>query len=271
MAELAYNGGTFSYEVEGDPTLPVIVLIHAGVANLRMWDPLVPFLTPGHRVVRYDTRGFGETTTDDVSFSDLDDLLAVLDETDVDRATLVGASRGGRIAIDAAVERPDRVSGLVTIGSNPSGFPEVEMTERENELFDALDALLEAGDHERLNRLEAELWAAGPTRDVIELDPGFLAHAYALNHANLRHTTEKPRPEPLASPAYYRTVDIEAPSLFVVGEHDLSSELAATEYLLSTVPKSSGARFPDSAHLPSVERPEEFARVLVGWLAEHTL
>jgi 3-oxoadipate enol-lactonase len=271
MAELAYNGGTFYYEVDGDEANPAIVLIHAGIANLRMWDPLVPFLTPGHRVVRYDTRGFGHSTTKDVHFSDLDDLLAMLDETGIDRATLVGASRGGRIAIDAAVERPDRVDGLVTIGSNPSGFPEVEMTERENELFDALDALLEAGDLERFNRLEAELWAAGPTRDVLELDPEFLATAYALNQANMRHATEKPRPEPLASPAYYRAVDIEVPSLFVVGEHDLSSELAATEYLLSTVPYSAGARFPDSAHLPSVERPEEFARVLVGWLAEHAL
>jgi pimeloyl-ACP methyl ester carboxylesterase len=106
---------------------------------------------------------------------------------------------------------------------------------------------------------------------VIELDPAFLAVAYDLNAPNLAHLDDDAIPVPLESPAYYRTVDIEAPALFAVGEHDLSSELAATEYLLSTVPDSSGATFPDSAHLPSVERPQEFVRVLSSWLAARSL
>jgi 3-oxoadipate enol-lactonase len=271
MAETEFNGGSFYYEVDGDPAHPTIVLIHAGVATLRMWDALVPVLAATHRVIRYDTRGFGRTETTDVHFSEVDDLFAVLDHLGVDRATLIGASRGGRIAIDATVEHPDRVAGLVTIGSNPSGFPDVEMTERENDLFDELDALLAAGEHEKLNRRETELWAAGPTRDVIELDPAFLSLAYELNAPNVRHVSDVATPVPLESPAYYRTVDIEAPALFAVGEHDLSGELAATEYLLSTVPDSSGATVPDSAHLPSVERPDEFARVLSSWLASHSL
>lgn len=268
---MEFNGGSFHYEIDGDPGHPALVLIHAGVANLRMWDAVVPALSGDHRILRYDTRGFGQTTTTDVRFSEVDDLFALMDHAGIGRATLIGASRGGRIAIDATVETPERVAGLVTIGSNPSGFPEVELTERENELFDELDELLAAGEHERMNRRETELWAAGPTRDVIELDPAFLSLAYELNAVNLPHLTDVATPVPLESPAYYRTVDIEVPSLFAVGEHDLSGELAATEYLLSTVPDSDGARFPDSAHLPSVERPDEFVRVLTGWLADHSL
>jgi 3-oxoadipate enol-lactonase len=271
MPEVKFNGAVLHYELEGSLTGPPLVLIHAGVATLRMWDAVVPALGADHRILRYDTRGFGLTSTEDVSFSDVDDLLAVMDDAGVARATLVGASRGGRIAIDAAVEHPERVAGLVTVGSNPSGFPDVELTERENDLFDVLDGLLAAGDLERLNRLEAELWAAGPTRDVLELDPAFLETAYALNAANVRHAGDAPRAVPIEPPAYERTVDIEAPSLFIVGEHDLSTELAATEYLLSTVPESSGATFPDTAHLPSVERPSEFVRVLGGWLGAHGL
>lgn len=271
MSETEFNGASLYYEIDGDVGKPALVLIHAGVATLRMWDPIVPALAATHRILRYDTRGFGRTSTTDVHFSEVDDLLAVMDATGIERATLIGASRGGRIAIDATVEHPERVTGLVTIGSNPSGFPEVELTERENELFDELDELLAAGEHAKLNRLETELWAAGPTRDVIELDPAFLSLAYELNAVNIAHFDDVATPVPLESPAYYRTVDIEVPSLFAVGEHDLSGELAATEYLLSTVPDSDGARFPDSAHLPSVERPEEFVRVLDGWLASHSL
>ncbi|MCU1526542.1 MAG: 2-hydroxy-6-oxo-6-(2-aminophenyl)hexa-2, 4-dienoic acid hydrolase [Frondihabitans sp.] len=271
MSQVNFNGGSFYSDAQGSSEHPAVVLIHAGVATSRMWDPLVDSLTPDHRVLRYDTRGFGRTETEDVVFSDVDDLLAVMDAAGIEKATLVGASRGGRIAIDTAVEHPEQVTGLVTIGSNPSGFPDVEMTERENELFDLLDGLLAAGEQSKLNRLEAELWAAGPTRDVLELDPAFLETAYALNAENVRHLSDAPTPTPIEPPAYDRTVDIEVPSLFVIGEHDLSAELAATEYLLSTVPDSSGATFPDSAHLPSVERPEEFARILTGWLATHGL
>lgn len=276
MAETEFNGGTFHYELHepenpGAQELRAVVLIHAGVASLRMWEPLAVPLASTRRVLRYDTRGFGETTTADVHFSDVDDLVAVMDAAGIDRAVLVGASRGGRIAIDAALEHPDRVTGLVTIGSNPSGFPEVDLTERENELFDELDDLLARGENEKLNRREAELWAAGPTRDVLELDPEFLRLASELNADNLKRFADQATPVPLESPAYYRTVDIEVPTLVVVGEHDLSGELAAAEYLLSTVPNSSGARFPDSAHLPSVERPQEFERVLTEWLSENSL
>jgi 3-oxoadipate enol-lactonase len=271
MAVIEFNGGSFFFEVDGDRAHPALVLIHAGVANLRMWDAIVPALAVDHVILRYDARGFGRTESEPVHFSEVDDLVAVMDQAGIDRATLIGASRGGSIAIDAALEHPERVAGLVTVGSTPSGFPEVEMTERENDLFDELDALLAAGEHEKLNRLETELWAAGPNRDVLELDPAFLSLAYELNATNVRHLGDRATPVPLESPAYYRTVDLEVPALFAVGEFDLASELAATEYLLSTVPDSSGATFPDSAHLPSVERPDEFVRVLKAWLEEHAL
>ncbi|RKR76138.1 alpha/beta fold hydrolase [Frondihabitans australicus] len=271
MPELTLPGARIHYEVEGRDDGPAVVLIHAGVASLRMWDDLVPSLAATHRILRYDTRGFGRSMADDGDFSDLDDLLAVMDAAGFEKATLIGASRGGRIAIDAAVEAPRRVTGLVTIGSTPSGFPDTELTERENELFDELDELLAAGRFDEMYRREAELWAVGPTRDVVEVDDHFLQLAYALNAENVKQATVKARPLQIEPPAYDRTVDIEVPALFVIGEHDLAGEIAATEYLLSTVPDSTEARFPDSAHLPSVERPEEFARALGGWLAEHGL
>lgn len=271
MPVLTFNGANFLYEIEGASDGPALVLIHAGIASLRMWEPLVGALEATHRLLRYDTRGFGRTSTDDVEFSDVDDLVAVMDATGIDTATLIGASRGGRIAIDAAVEHPARVRGLVTIGSTPSGFPDTELTERENDLFDELDALLAAERYDELYRREAELWAVGPTRDVVEVDEHFLQLAYALNAENVRHVTDTATPRPIEPPAYDRTVDIEVPALIVIGEHDLSNEMAASEYLMTTLPDSTEARFPDSAHLPSVEHPDEFARILAGWLDERGL
>src|SRR5688572_27527871 len=98
-------GGRLNVVDEGSPGDPPIVLLHAGIANLRSWDELVPALSrAGYRVVRYDARDFGSSTTDDVEFSDRADLIAVLDALGIDRAALVGNSRGGRIALDTAIE-----------------------------------------------------------------------------------------------------------------------------------------------------------------------
>ena len=122
-----------------------------------------------------------------------------------------------------------------------------------------------------LNELEVRLWAIGPGREQATLDPGFVRLAYELNRENLAHSTERPRPEPLDPPAYDRLVDIAVPTLVTVGEHDLTEELAAFEFLITAIPHADSVRFADSAHLPSVEQPEEFARVLLAWLDAHSL
>src|SRR5450759_2739382 len=90
---------------------PAIVLMHAAIVDQRAWDAMVPGLVAaGFRVVRYDYRTFGRSTTDDVEFSNRADLLAVLDAFGIGRAALVGNSHGGQIAIDTAIEFPEPVS-----------------------------------------------------------------------------------------------------------------------------------------------------------------
>ncbi|TFD47717.1 alpha/beta fold hydrolase [Cryobacterium frigoriphilum] len=271
MPNLNVAGAELYYEIDGDPAAPALLLIHAGIANLRMWDPQITALARHHFVVRYDTRGFGHTVTQNVRFSNRADALAVLDHVGVDAATLIGCSRGGSIAIDVAVEHPERVTGLVVIGGGPSGFPEVELTDAEDALFDALDEAFDAGDWTRLARLEVELWAVGPQRRAADLDPTFVAAAQTLNLGNVVHAGEAPVPEPLDPPAVDRVIDLEVPALITVGEFDITPALAQYEYLLETVPLASGCTFRDTAHLPSLEHPEEFQRVLISWLAQNDL
>jgi pimeloyl-ACP methyl ester carboxylesterase len=271
MPHLDVNGASLYFETDGSPEHPALLLIHAGIANLRMWDPQIEALAKDHYVVRFDTRGYGRSDTQNVDFSNRADALAVLDHLGVLKATLIGCSRGGSIAIDLALESPGRVLGLVTVGSGPSGFPEVELTDREDELFDGLDEAFDAEEWEKLNRLEAELWDFGPLRDKADLDPAFVETAYALNLANLPHAEENPTPLPLDPPAYGRVTDIVVPTLVAVGDHDITPALTQYEYLVTTIPNADGCRFPDAAHIPSVEQAAEFERVLIEWLAAHSL
>lgn len=271
MPQLDVNGAALYYETDGHVSSPAVLLIHAGIANLRMWDSLVPALADDHFVIRYDTRGFGATTTNDVDFSDRADARAILDHLGVPAATLIGSSRGGGIAIDLTIESPDRVSGLVLIGSGPSGFPDLEPTEAEHALLDRMDAAFGAEDWPLLNELEVRLWSIGPTREPATLDPAFVELAFELNRTNLARAHEAPTPIELDPPAYDQLVDVEVPTLVAVGDHDLTEELAAFEYLRTTIPNATGVRFAGSAHLPSVEEPREFTRSLTDWLAEHSL
>ncbi|WP_022887180.1 alpha/beta fold hydrolase [Glaciibacter superstes] len=146
MPHIDVPGASLYYEADGHTSKPALLLIHAGIATLRMWDQQIAALATDHYVIRYDTRGFGQTKTENVEYSDRADALAVLSHLGVLKATIIGASRGGGIAIDIAVDSPERVSGLVTIGSGPSGFPDVELSDAENSQGAGLDAAVEAKD-----------------------------------------------------------------------------------------------------------------------------
>ena len=271
MPHLDVNGARLYYETEGSVSAPALLLIHAGIASLRMWDPQLPALAQDHFVVRYDTRGFGKTSTEDIEFSDHADALVILDHLEIERATVIGCSRGGRIAIDLAIEHPERVSGLVTVGSGPSGFPDTELTPEEDTIFDQMDAAFEAKDWKKLADLEVKLWAIGPARREEDLDLAFVAQARALNSVNLQHAEAAATHIPLEPPAFDRVVDIEVPALILVGDHDVSECLAQYEYLSTAIRRADSARFPASAHLPNVEQPAEFERILLQWLAQHSL
>jgi 3-oxoadipate enol-lactonase len=96
------------HRVEGSG--PTVVLLHAGVADLRMWDAQVAELVPGHSVVRCDLRGYGHTPLEPgVSYSDAGDVLALLEELGVERFALVAASYGGWVALQVATAVPERV------------------------------------------------------------------------------------------------------------------------------------------------------------------
>ena len=106
-------------------------LIHAGYLDSRMWDNQIEALGKGRRLIRYDVRGFGKSGKAGEEYSDYLDLKALLDHLGIDRAIILGVSNGGRIALDFAVECPDRVSALILVNSGVRG---IEIEGNENKL-----------------------------------------------------------------------------------------------------------------------------------------
>ena len=110
---------------------PPLLLLHAHVVNSWAWEPLTPFLLDaGYRVVAFDHRDCGDSTTEAVEYSSRADVIAVLDALGLGQVVLIGNSIGGQVALDTAVEFPHRVAARVTIGAAVGGwFP--QMTARE--------------------------------------------------------------------------------------------------------------------------------------------
>ena len=151
---------------------PPIVLLHAAIVDSRVWDPFVPLLTDaGYRAIRYDARGFGGSVTEDVEFSRVDDLLAVVDAFGIERAALVGNSQGGQIALDVAVSRPDRDAALVQLASGIGGL-DVPMPPRDEAVEQRYEEIDAAGDIQALTDFELALWGAGVEQPVERLPAG---------------------------------------------------------------------------------------------------
>jgi 3-oxoadipate enol-lactonase len=271
MPTLDVPGATLYYETDGRISDPALLLIHAGIATLRMWDPQAETLARDHFVIRYDTRGYGRTTCDDSAYSDRADALDLLDHLGVLLATVVGASRGGRIATDLALEHPDRVTGLVTVGAGIGGFDYPEPTEAEAALIHRIAAAEEAGEWELANSLDVELWCIAPNRHATELDPAFVETAFALNRDNLGHEHERPEPIPLSPSAWARLDELAVPTLVTVGDQDISEAVAVFAAVTGRLPAAEFHVFAGAAHLPNVERPHEFERLLTDWLARSGL
>src|ERR1700761_1582957 len=105
------DGTVWADDSEGDG--PLLVLLHPGVGDSRIWDPVLPALAAKYRVIRYDARGFGQSPAPTAKFSLLPDLVAVLDHYDIGRAAIVGCSQGGGTALGLALAQPERVPALV--------------------------------------------------------------------------------------------------------------------------------------------------------------
>jgi len=272
MPTVEVPGARLTYDTGGNPGDAAIVFIHAGVATRVMWDPQFQDLAHDHFVVRYDTRGFGESPGDDVPFANRDDLIRILDAVGLERATLVGCSRGGGIALDTALEHPDRVAGLVTIGSTPSGmdYSTVPSTELERQMEADMELVDQAQDVEALIRIEVMYWDLGPERDVDDVAPEFLARAIELN-TGAAHFDFAGEHRELTPPAVGRLGEVSVPALIVVGDFDVTESRVGYDLLMAGIPGAEGVRIPDSAHLPSVEHPDRFTAILRDWLGRHSL
>jgi pimeloyl-ACP methyl ester carboxylesterase len=251
-------------EVAGEG--PEIVLLHEGICDSRMWDPQWETFTRSHRVLRFDFRGYGSSPLVPGRFSSGRDVLGLMDRHGFERVALVGVSVGGRVALEVAVAAPERVTALVLVGS---GLPDHEWSEEMKATWEAEEAALEAGDVDGAIEVTLRTWVDGPRRTAGDVDPSVRAHVGEMQRRAIEQwlpLEDEVHEELLVEDVGQRLGEIRVPTLVLVGGEDVPDIQAIAARLAREIPDARLETIPDTAHVPSMERPEEFDRLVLGFL-----
>jgi 3-oxoadipate enol-lactonase len=246
---------------------PAVVLVHAGIADSRMWEPqLLPF-AKARSVIRVDLPGFGKSPIETNPVSYRGSVNAALDAYGIERAAIVGTSLGGTTALELALDTPERVTALVLVGA---GIDDHDWGD-EMEAFDkAEEAAIERGDLEAAVKVNLDLWVAGPRRTLDEVDPQVRELVAEMQMDAFRQEWPADlRALKLDPPASQRLGDIAVPTLVVTGDEDVADIIRIGDRLAREIPDVERATIGGAAHLPNLERPDEFNRLVLGFLDEH--
>lgn len=259
------NGTNIHYQIQGEKRTAV-VLIHAGIVNLNMWEPQMEPFSQRHRILRYDLRGWGETVRPDVAFSHHDDLHDLLLQVGIEKASLVAVSYGGKIALDFALTYPHMVEKLVLVGPALGGY---EWTDEETAKKDeTMEAVYDSGDRAGSAELETQIWFDGPRRTPTQVNQtarqriyDMVLHTHMLREGGGKHIDIDP-------PAIDRLANIVAPTLLIVGEEDVPDIHAIAGILQKNIPDLQLEIIPDTAHFPSIEKPTAFNQFVLSFLED---
>jgi 3-oxoadipate enol-lactonase len=240
-----------------DGTGPALVLLHAGVADLRMWEPQVAALSRRNTVVRCDLRGFGESRlSPGMSYCDAEDVLALLDDLDVGEFALVGASYGGNVALQVASTVPERVQRLLLLA------PAADVAEPDEALrahWAEENRLVDLGDLDAATELNVQGWLGPEADDAARASVRRMQREALVQQVAAGDVDDRELPVVLER--------LTMPTDIFVGSHDFAFFVATARELARRLPRSRLVELPWAGHLPSVERPNETTALILESLA----
>lgn len=250
-----------SYEASGHG--PAVVMIHGGGFDRRLWDDQVAAFAEHFRVIRYDVRGAGRSASaEGQTFEHHEDLVALLRQLGIQRASLVGQSLGGRIAMDVALAYPAMVDRLVLVGPGVSGWPWSRSDF--GDWIDTMSAGLTTKDTARAVRG----WLASDYMGSLMERPETRDRVRQLATENARMWFENSTDRELSPPAIGRLAAITNPALVLVGTRDERVIQRIVDSLMTGLPNARLERMEGLSHAPNLEAAARFNRLVLEFLRE---
>lgn len=262
--QVSANGITIHYEIDGRDDAPWLTMSHSLAANLHMWEWQMPLLTKRFRVLRYDTRGHGDTEAPEGEY-DLqtlaDDLFALLDALEIDKTHYVGLSMGGMIGQTAALISPQRFLSLSLCDTSSQIPPAAHPTWRERIALARSEGMTALAD-DTIDRWFSAAYQknAGSQVDkiraMIVATPvaGFCGCAHAIMRLNVTAKLSA----------------IAIPTLVLVGEDDPGTPVAAHEVIHEQIAGSQLVILANALHFSNVEQQHAFNTALLSFLDQQT-
>jgi 3-oxoadipate enol-lactonase len=254
MPAVDVNGARLWYDEAGAG--PVVLLLHGGLGDSGLWEPVVPLLAEQFRTIRTDLRFYGRSTGPFAPWSWEEDALGVLDALDVERAAVVGLSFGGKLALDIALAHPERLWAVAGVAPGLGGHTSDAYSEEQDARYEAAEA---AGDLEAAMEIDFEVWAPlGADEQIRRL-------WQATPEANSLPSGLEPV-SPEGPPAKERLGELAVPTLIVTVTHDPPGLREIGPLVAGDAPNARHVEL-DSDHYVTLREPELLARVLVEFLA----
>lgn len=257
------NGARLYYEItgQGHP----LILTHEGIADCRMYDDQFAVFAQRYQTIRYDLRGFGQSSVPTGPFSFSEDLYGLLRALGVERAHVLGMSMGGGASIDLALAHPEVVSALVLAGSALGGYEHPEAAN--DPITQEFEAAARAGDVQRLADLAVDVWVVGQGRTADQVNPTIRQRIRDMTLHNFSLGTDESLAQQLDPPAIGRLSAIHAPTLVIVGDRDVPDIQTIADLLAAGIPGARKVVIHDTAHVPNMEQPDHFNRLALDFLA----
>jgi pimeloyl-ACP methyl ester carboxylesterase len=242
---------------EGD----AVLLIHAGIADRSMWDEHLGWLAwAGFRAIAIDLPGFGEAPVQDGPQAPWEDVLRTLRDLDIPRATLVGNSFGGAVALRVAAVAPAAVTAMALVSSPAPGL---EPSPRLRAVWEAEEAALDAGDVDTAVTAIVDGWTLPDAPDALR------QRVAVMQRRALELQLAAPEPAEAPDPVEEHPEVLErlaVRTLAAAGEHDMSDFIEGAQQLAQTLPDARYVEIPGAGHLAPLETPEAFERLLREFL-----
>jgi pimeloyl-ACP methyl ester carboxylesterase len=251
MPVVDVNGARLWYDEAGSG--PAVLLLHGGLGDSGLWEPVVPFLAARFRTIRFDLRFYGRSTGPNVPWSWQDDAIGVLDALGVERAALVGLSLGGKLALDIALAHPDRLWAVAGVAPGLGGHDNGAYTEEHEARFEAAEDKTEA-----MMEIDLEVWAPLGADDRIR------QLWRATPDANPLPDGVEPL-DPAGAPAKERLGELAVPTLIVTASHDPAGMREIGPLVEREAPDARHLEL-ESDHYLTLREPELLSRMLLEFL-----
>lgn len=251
------NGRLF-YRTDG--TGPAVVCIHgAPMLDHRVWDPQINDLAQRHQIVRYDLRGYGQSSLPTSPYRHCDDLAALITQLNLSQPVVCGLSFGGTVAIDTALTHPDLVGGLILDAVAPiTGWEWIES-------FPLAPALRLAGSATTAEVADAIL--ALPMHDAARERPGVVdALTTMSDDYSGWHLTNRDPGRWAEAAQIDRLDEIVAPTLVITGGRDCLDARHIGQRAAAEIPNATHIEISTAGHLPNLEEPALFNNTAQAFL-----